>query len=550
MLREKGAVRVTTVVTTATVTADELVEILEARTTPVLERPAPGDPHRFELDIGPFDHYERTVETAPSDDGNIDVTVTTDFKLAIPLWSPLFRGLYKQSFAKVMPEPKPPWWVPPGHIDARASRSLSLLCGYAAFAAYLGVLLSQTNTYFGRDFGSSKSELADALIGVRFGAFLALVVMLFADRVGRRKVLVFSMVAGSVLAATGALAPNLILLGLSQSSSRAFSATVGVLVVIMAAEEMPATARAFAVSMLTMAAALGAGGVVGALQIAELAPWAWRVIFAVPLLFIVPTLRLARSLPETRRFEVHEEMTAAAVVVVKDRTRSHVGRFAVLALGLVLFNIFLAPSSNFLNDFLREEHGYVGWQITLMQVVTSIPGGASIIIGGKLADRYGRKIIGAIGAGAGVVFTTLVFVSAGWSIWVFSFLGTMIGAIAVPALGVYGPELFPTRVRGAAGGGLQLFAVLGAAVGLKFVGVFAGPEHFGSYGEPMMLLGVAPAVLVIVILTLYPETANRELEDLNPEDIAPPHDADALAELDHDYAEHHHLPLPETFPDG
>ena len=42
----------------------------------------------------------------------------------------------------------------------------------------------------------------------------------------------------------------------------------------------------------------------------------------------------------------------------------------------------------------------------------------------------------------------------------------------------------------------------------------------------MSLLAIAPALMAVLVLAFFPETARRELEDINPEDdIAPPADA-------------------------
>ena len=82
------------------------------------------------------------------------------------------------------------------------------------------------------------------------------------------------------------------------------------------------------------------------------------------------------------------------------------------------------------------------------QILTNTPGGIGIVVGGRLADQRGRRIIGSIGIAGGTLFTVLMFVTSGPQIWVWSLLGTVIGAIAVPALAVYGPELFPTESRG------------------------------------------------------------------------------------------------------
>ena len=92
----------------------------------------------------------------------------------------------------------------------------------------------------------------------------------------------------------------------------------------------------------------------------------------------------------------------------------------------------------------------------------------------------------------------------------------VIGAIAVPALAVYGPELFPTSQRGRANGGLQVIAVAGSSLGLLAVGWLA--DRVGGIGQAMAIVAVAPALLVLVVIFWFPETARRELEDLNPSD--------------------------------
>ncbi|MCX7621140.1 MAG: MFS transporter, partial [Acidimicrobiales bacterium] len=391
-----------------------LADLLEPRTSPIAERVvAPGT---FELANGPFEYYERTVtvvdtEETAGDDRSTHrhrVIQRTEYELALSIWSGLFVPLINRTIVDPPAAGKTLWWAPPDVLDARAARSLSILCIFSAFAGYLGVLLSQTNTYFKDDFGASSQSISFVLIGVRIAGLLALFIMAFADRRGRRAVLLFATYTGIALAAAGAFAPNLIFLGTTQTLARAFSAAIGLLVAIMAAEEMPSNSRAFSVSVLSMTAALGAGGVVSFLKIADLAPWAWRVFYLVPLVMIIPTRRLAKRLPETRRFEVLEAQEELGVPGAGTGNRSHARRFIILAVSAFLLQMFFAPASSFMNDFLRNERGYDGLRITLMQVLTNLPGGLSIVVGGMLADRYGRRIVGGIGLGAGALFTVLM----------------------------------------------------------------------------------------------------------------------------------------------
>lgn len=531
-----------TVVTTREVDDAELAALLEPRTDLATE--VEVEPGRFVVTDGPFDTFERVVAVAPTDEpGRHAVTETTRFRLALPVWGFLFRPLVARAI-RHPPEPGTQlWWMPPDRLDRRATTVLGILCVYSLFAGYLGVLLSQTNTFFKADLGASNEDVSTVLIAVRIGAFFALFISALADRRGRITVLRWTTIAAMAIAATGAFAPDLFWLGTSQTFARACSAGIALIVAIVAIEEMPSGARAFAVSMMALAAGLGAGGVVCFLWVGDLAPWAWRIFFLVPLLALVPAIRLGARLPETRRFEAFEQRERAATPAPFDRLsrNARIGRFAMIGATAFFFNIFLAPAAAYLNEYFRSEQGFSGGQITVLQVITNLPGGIAIVVGGRLAEIHGRRLIGTIGVIGGTVFTVALYLSTGWSIWLFAALATVTGGLTVPALGVYQSELFPTGSRGLANGGLGLLGVLGGVIGLRVAGVLADAEHVGSFGPVMAGLALGPAVVAVIVIAFYPETAHTELEVLNPGDAALPTDPEALARLDESWAaEHEH----------
>jgi len=84
---------------------------------------------------------------------------------------------------------------------------------------------------------------------------------------------------------------------------------------------------------------------------------------------------------------------------------------------------------------------------------------------------------------------------------------------------VYGPELFPTSLRGRANGAITVIGLVGSAVGLVVAGVLA--QHFGHIGPGIAVVAVGPLALAVILLAAYPETARRELEEINPEDLPP-----------------------------
>jgi MFS family permease len=469
---------------------------------------ADGD-RRFGLDEGPFRRYERTVAVQPAGDGRHEVTSTVDFRLAIPYvgWLvalPVAAWLRR-------PGAPLPWWGPPARLDARSAGVLGTLCGFAVVGGYLGTAITQTITFAADDFGhTSNRPQAMALATVRLAVVIALVLVAAADRRGRRALLIVAAVAGVLFSATTALAPSLPFYAGSQILTRGCSTALAVLITVVAAEEMPAGARAFAVSVLGMCAALGAGFCVMALPLADLDTGGWRLVFVLPLLGL-PLLRDAwRRLPESRRFGAPHAASGMA---------GHGARLRLLATAALLINLFAAPASQLQNEFLRDERGYTAAGITLFTLVTNTPAGIGVLVGGRLADARGRRIVGAVSLAGGVGATVVMFFSAGASLWAWSLVGAVVGGATLPALGVYGPELFPTGSRARANGLIALAAVVGSSTGLVAAGILS--DRLGGLAPALAILAVGPALLTLLVLLRFPETARVELEDLNPQDRRP-----------------------------
>ena len=189
---------------------------------------------------------------------------------------------------------------------------LSVLCAFAVVSGYLGTLITQTLTYAADQFGAGTGEQGTLLAIVRIGVLFSLGIVALADKHGRKRVLVGALIGACLITAVGAVSTGMVWLGVSQTFARSLSTVVVILIAVMAAEEMPAGTRAFAVSVVTMAAALGAGLCVLNLVYVDAALGAWRVAYLVPLIAIYPCLLMARRLPETRRFESRQRRVAAA----------------------------------------------------------------------------------------------------------------------------------------------------------------------------------------------------------------------------------------------
>jgi DHA1 family inner membrane transport protein len=467
----------------------------------VIERPA--GPERFTAEVGPFDRYERTLTVG----ANGSVTQTVDYRLAVPFWWVLFALPIRWTLGRAARATGRPWWAPPQVLDARASTVLGLLCSIALVEGYIGTMLTQTITYAAADFGADRQAQGTTLAAVRAGVLLALVLAARADRVGRRKLVTVSAFAGCIAAAAGSVAPNLPTLGATQLIATGCTGALLLLIGIISAEEMPAGARAYGFSLVTMAGSLGAGMCVWVLPAADLGRNGWRLVYVVPLLGLAVVAAVARRLPETRRFERPHVVTPLA---------GHGARLGLLAAAGFFGALFIAPAFQFQNDFLRRQRGFSAARISLFTLVTSTPAAIGIVAGGRWADVHGRKTIGAIGVVGGTVATVLFFMASGWPMWALSIVGSIVGGLLVPALGVYRPELFPTALRGRAAGIIQAVSLTGSAVGLVLVGNLV--DRWDTYAGPMALVAIGPLIVALLVLTRFPETARLELEELNPQD--------------------------------
>jgi MFS family permease len=306
------------------------------------------------------------------------------------------------------------------------------------------------------------------------------------------------------------------------------TATLLVLIAVMAAEEMPAGSRAWALAVLTMTVGLGGGIATGALPLADLGRSGWRWLYVGALAALPLVASCARHLPESRRWQkaqpAEPDSDGSPEPSLLGRGRGAGGRaqrrrLLLLCAGAFLFALFATPSGQFQNEFLRTERAFSAARISLFSLLSGTLGGLGVLIGGRVADLRGRRLVAAVGAGAGIVTTLASYATHGWPLWAWGVADSMLGYAVAPALGVYGPELFPTSLRSRATGVIAVTYAAGGVVGLVGAGLLSGA--IGSLLPALAVLAMGPALLVVLIVRAYPETARRELEDLNPGDGAP-----------------------------
>jgi MFS family permease len=497
------------VVRTARLPDTDVAGVVQPRAGLVEERPV-GD-LVWEAVRGPVSSYRRTVHLSAAGDGTTVVEQAVEYTLDAPLVGWLLAVPARLHLGAVRHEDRPPWWAPPDVLDARAWATLGGLLALAAVIGYLGTLLTQTVTYSAKEFHQGTAAEGVALAVVRCDIVLALGLVTLADRRGRRVVAITGAAVGCVLTALGALAPSLAWLAASQVVARSFVTAATIAAGVLAAEAMPKGARAWALGVGAMSGALGAGVAVLALPVAAVDVRGWRLLYVGALGWLAVVVVAARHLPESERFLRHRR--------VEETVKLRRGRLILLASASFLLQLFVTPSSEFQNEYLRRQRHFSPGRIALFAVVTALPGAVGIVAGGRLADTHGRRrvaIFAIAGAGAGAV---TAYSLGGWPMWLAAATAALTGAAVTPALTVYGPELFATAGRGVANGLLTAAGRAGAVIGLLLIGWVTQPS--GRFGRAFALLAVGPVILIVLIATAFPETARRSLEELNPEDREP-----------------------------
>ena len=482
------------------------------------ERAAVDEDSVFVQTDGPFTEYRRTVTR-----NDVDRTwrEAVDYRLEIPWFAWMFARLVRRHLARRTPGPEPlrqPGWAPPDRLSSRQVHVLGLLAAASLSSAFVNTLFTQTVAFASDDFGVGDWGRGVAGTVVRLGILFGLPAAFLADRIGRRRVMVVLAWTAPIIASFGALAPNFTILVGTQTISRPLGLALDLLIAVIAAEEMPRGSRAYAVAILAMANGLGAGVAVIALPLADLGTSGWRLVYALALVWLVVALDLTRRLPETRRFERHRAAAAVEPLVAggrRDRQRGR-RRLAIQMAVACSGNLMLSPASFFQNSFLKEERGFSAGMVSLFTLVTAAPAVIGLIAGGRVADRRGRRRMAVGCVPVGAVFIALSFHFQATWMWTTAILGAIVAAAAYPSLAVYRTELFPTAHRGRAAYLILASALVGGSISLLLTGALL--DSGWSYGSVMTALVIGPILVSVIVLTTYPETAHRELEEINPED--------------------------------
>jgi len=402
---------------------------------------------------------------------------------------------------------------------------LALLLPAALFNAYDSQLRALLLTQIKETFHVGTAAVGLANIPIGAGQFVAFFVVLRADRIGRRPILLWSILGYTVFTTLTALSWSLWSFAAFQFGAQVFiGAEFGVAVTLLA-EEVPAVQRGRYLSWLLLVSPLGAvfAGLLVAVGFLH-NPIGWRAFFliaAVPL-SVVAVAR--RHLKESRAYlhamhrrgrqatrSLHERVVDA-FAIWRGQDRSHAGAVSTIAFcqGLVA-----AGAIGWWTYYAEHERHFSTALAGLFFAGAALFSVGGYGLCGHLMDRIGRRPTAAFYVIAAVICGVATFQLADPWVMLPFLLGTAFFGIGVaPVLSAFAAELFPTEVRAQASAWIRNgFGNTGSVLGPAIVGVLgASSGLLGSIGAAVSVVTLVYLVTLPIIWWAVPETRDIALD--------------------------------------
>ena len=425
------------------------------------------------------------------------------------------------------PRPRQPWWIPPflGRVPAGVDAPRLSLLGAIALALFFEeydlAMLTSALHRIAADLGMVETQLGLYLGIIRLGALPAFLVIPLADRFGRRRVFIATVVCTGLFTFFSAFSQTAEQFVVLQMLTRTFFIAGSAIAFVIVAEEFPAEHRGWGIGMLGALGASGHGlGMLLYSQV-ELLPGGWRALYVLGLLPVLMLPIFRRKVVETTRYQSQAAGRAAAIGLADairpllEIGRHHPGRALGIALSGFLPAIGLISAFQFTGYYTQDVLGWSPGQYAAMGVIGGGLGILGNIAAGRLGDVFGRRVVGLVLLGSFPIWVGVFYNSSGWVLpimWVGIVFASSGGRIILRTLAT---ELFPTSMRASSSG---LFAVLdatGAATGLFVLWYVTQGEGDFTYYTTILALAVAAGALVLLF---FPETKRRELESISEEE--------------------------------
>lgn len=414
-------------------------------------------------------------------------------------------------------------WLHPAVLSAAL---LSAAAGFAQFGAIAA--LGDIARSFGEvtDAGSvaAQAGLSGTVLGmglsvIRLASLASLPISGLADRLGRRRVLLFACAGGLALTALSSASPGFWWFVLGFALARPLLSATNALAGVVVAEETRSSDRAKAIALITAGYGLGAGvtallrGVLGDAL-------GFRLLFLLALVPLALVPLVARLLEEPARFERLHEAEEQGVV---PRRQLLVGifqhsvrpRLVVLALLTFSISFVASPLVGYLFVYGENVLGMSSALIAVAVLAAGPVGLVGLLLGRWSADRLGRRVTGGVSQLVVAVSAVITYSGSPAAVIGGYLLNIVASSAYAPAVGALSTELFPTSLRATAAGWLTCAGVLGGVSGLLGFGLLI--DFFDGFAEAAVVLAV-PVFCASILFSKLPESRGMELEQSAPED--------------------------------
>ena len=405
-------------------------------------------------------------------------------------------------------------------MNAHQWRVLGLLGIVSLFDQYDLSLFSLALKQIQADLLIPEAQLGELGAIVRLGALPAFLFGVLADRLGRRRVLLFTIIGYTALTGATAFAQDARTFVVLQFLARMFAVGELIIAYVVIAEELDPETRGWGVGALTALAACGSGLALALFGLVDFLPMGWRTLYLVGLVPLAMVAWMRRTLPETNRFTARAEAAEAAshesfLQPLINLVRMYPTRIISICAVIFLFHFSHEAAGFFGPKYLQEEHGWLPWHYSLMGIFGGFIGVVGGPFAGRLSDRFGRKLVAGVFLTANPLLVVAFYQLFGWPlvpIWIAMVFSGMATAVI---MNILSNELFPTSYRSTASGTRVVFATLGGALSLVAESLLFGV--LGSHGSALSLMVLGALAAPFLIAWLLPETAGRALEEISPE---------------------------------
>jgi MFS family permease len=402
-------------------------------------------------------------------------------------------------------------FFPPAGLAAADKKLLLLLAAAFFIAQYDMSVLSLALPDMQQSFNISEQDLGKVIGAARLGALPAIILALLADRIGRRRLLMVTLLGLSIATgATGFVRTTEQFIAV-QFCSRAFATAEEIIAVIYVLEMLPARQRGWGVGFLAAMGGLGSGAASLLYAMVDFLPGGWRALYVIAALPILYLAWLRRILPESTLFEHYSKSDVKQIFwqPILEIYRTQRREMAAIALIAATFSFQLSATVNFMSKYLQETHHFAPPEVSFLFIAAGSIALFGTTVAGRVSDRVGRRptLVAALMMNclANLAFynTTGFLLPLAWIAALFSFFAVevMINAI--------GGELFTTRCRSTASTLRSIASMFAAVAGLAIEGTLF--NILGSHAAAISLLCLSSLLAIPVILLMLRETSQTEL---------------------------------------